>query len=237
MAGAPAKVSALLDSVWQRAKVSADKERVALEEYAAKEAVALEGGIQSWDWRFFAERVRKSKYSFDESVLKPYLSLERVTQAVMEVSGRLYGLKYTHRPDIKAYHPDVKVYEVHEGEKLVAIFLHDNFARPMKASGAWMSELRSQTKNLSPGTAPIEAVPIVLNNNNFSKGSPTLLSFDDAVTLFHEMGHAHHGMLSDCTYSRLASTNVLTDFLELPSQLMEHFLRRPEVLQECVFDL
>ena len=233
MAAVPEKVDELLSSVWQRAKVSADRERVALEKYAKEECVSLDGGIQSWDWRFYAARVRNSTYSFDESELKPYLSLEKVTAAVMEVSGRLYNLKYTHRPDIKAYHPDVQVYEVHaEDNKLVAIFLHDNLARPMKASGAWMSELRSQTRNLSPSASDIEAIPIVLNNNNFCKGEPTLLSFSDAITLFHEMGHAHHGMLSNCTYSRLASTNVLTDFLELPSQLMEHFLRRPEVLKE-----
>eukprot|EP00605_Chrysophyceae_sp_TOSAG23-4_P002162 GSChrysophyteH1.ASY1.ANO1.2390.1 assembled CDS len=209
MAGTPANVMNLLNRVWERAKISADRERAALEEY----------------------------YNFDEGDLKPYLSLDKVTDAVMAVSNKLYGLKYTHRPDLQSYHPDVQVYEVHQQlpggeEKLQAIFLHDNYARPMKASGAWMSELRSQSKNLRDGAADIESVPIVMNNNNFAKGNPTLLSFDDAVTLFHEMGHGHHGMLSNCTYNRLASTNVLTDFLELPSQLMEHFLRSNQVLKQ-----
>jgi len=120
-------------------------------------------------------------------------------------------------------------------EKLVAIFIHDNYARQYKSSGAWMSEYRGQTKNLADGESEILQIPIISNNNNFNKpspGCPTLLSFDDAVTLFHEMGHGHHGMLSNCSYGRLAGTNVLTDFVELPSQLMEHWLRQPEVLKE-----
>jgi peptidyl-dipeptidase Dcp len=238
MAKTPSNVNNLLTRVWERAKVSADKEREALEEYVASCGEPLDQGIQAWDWRYFAERVRQKKYNFDEGELKPYLSLDKVTEAVMAVSNRLYGLEYTPRPDLQSYHPDVKTYEVHEKQpdgtkKLIAIFLHDNYARPMKSSGAWMSELRSQSKNLAQDAAEMEAVPLVMNNNNFARGNPTtLLSFDDAITLFHEMGHGHHGMLSNCTYNRLASTNVLTDFVELPSQLMEHFLKRPEVLKE-----
>jgi peptidyl-dipeptidase Dcp len=180
-----------------------------------------------------------AKFDFNENEMKPYFSLDAVTTAVFDVSSKLFGLKYTKRPDIVAYHPDVNVYEVRrdkkdgEGDELVAIFLHDNYARPYKSSGAWMSEYRTQKKNLAPGTDPIEAIPIVSNNNNFSKGSEhTLLSFDDGVTLFHEMGHGHHGMLSDATYEYLASTSVLKDFVELPSQLMEHWLSEPEVLKK-----
>jgi peptidyl-dipeptidase Dcp len=155
----------------------------------------------------------------------------------MAVSNKLFGLCYIKRPDVESYHPDVDTYEVRETmpdgtDKLVAIFIHDNYARPHKSSGAWMSEYRSQTKNLGPNDDSIEGIPIVSNNNNFAKGKNTLLSFDDSTTLFHEMGHGHHGMLSDATYSRLATTNVMTDFVELPSQLMEHWFEQPEVLKE-----
>lgn len=188
--------------------------------------------------RYYAEKVRIAKYDFDESLLRPYLSLDSMTKALFAVSNKLFGLKYVKRDDIESYHPDVDTYEVREtaedgSEKLIAIFIHDNFARKYKSSGAWMSEYRGQTKNLGDGTDSMEGIPIISNNNNFAKGSgPTLLSFDDASTLFHEAGHGHHGMLSDATYSRLAGTNVLTDFVELPSQLMEHWLEQPEVLKE-----
>ena len=247
MAKTPEKVMELLENVWQRAKLTADKEREALELYCREIGDDLgEEGVQAWDWRYYAEKVRIQKYDFDESVFKPYLSLEKVTEAVMAVSNKLYGLKYVKRDDIESYHEDVDTYEVYyqtsngdggdEGEhKLKAVFIHDNFARKFKSSGAWMSEYRGQTKNLNDGVDDMQGIPIISNNNNFAKGSgtaPTLLSFDDATTLFHEMGHGHHGMLSDATYGRLAGTNVLTDFVELPSQLMEHWLEEPEVLKE-----
>jgi peptidyl-dipeptidase Dcp len=236
MAKTPEKVMELLEKVWDKAKVSANNEREALLSYVQKESPegAAVTDIEPWDWRYYAELVRKQKYNFDESALKPYLSLDAVTQALFEVSNKLYGLSYKERPDIQAYHSDVKVYEVSEkaadgSDKLVAIFLVDNYAREFKRSGAWMSEYRGQSKNLAPGEDPINMVPIISNNNNFAKGTPTLLSFDDAITLFHEAGHGHHGMLSDCTYKSLAGTRVLTDFVELPSQLMEHWVKQPEV--------
>ena len=239
MAKTPGNVMHLLENVWERAKVSANKEREALEEYCKEIGDDLgEEGVQPWDWRYYAEKVRIAKYDFDESELKPYLSLEKVTEAVMAVSTKLFGLKYTKRNDISSYHPDVDTYEVHETaedgtDKLVAVFIHDNFARKAKSSGAWMSQYRGQSKNLEKGADAIQGIPIVSNNNNFAKGSgPTLLSFDDATTLFHEFGHGTHGMLSDATYGSLAGTNVLTDFVELPSQLMEHWLEQPEVLKE-----
>jgi len=238
MAQKPTNVMELLEKVWSPAKESANREREALEEFVTSEGVAVEGGIQPWDWRYYAEKVRQQKYDFDEGELKPYLSLEAMTKAIFHVSYKLFGLKYVPRPDIVSYHPDVQTYEVREADpaggedKLVAIFIHDNYARKFKSSGAWMSEYRGQTKNLAPGQPEILKVPIISNNNNFSRGEHTLLSFDDAITLFHEFGHAHHGMLSNCTYGRLAGTNVLTDFVELPSQLMEHWLKQPEVLRE-----
>jgi peptidyl-dipeptidase Dcp len=234
MAKTPQAVMKLLEDVWERAKVSADKEREALEEYVKEAGMQshLEGGIQPWDWRYVAEKVRKTKYDFDETLLKPYFSLDSVRKAMFAVSGNLFGLEYVLREDIETYHPDVQAYEVRKGDQLIAIFLHDNFSRQFKSSGAWMSEYRSQTKNLPSIIAAIEGIPVVSNNNNLAKGSSTtLLSHDDALTMFHEFGHAHHGMLSDATYGRLASTNVLTDFVELPSQLMEHWFSEREVLQ------
>ncbi|KAG7347989.1 peptidyl-dipeptidase dcp [Nitzschia inconspicua] len=235
MAKTPENVIQLLENVWEKAKVSANREREALEQYVNENYGKLEGGIQPWDWRYYAEKVRIAKYNFDESLLKPYLSLDSVTGAVMAVSNKLFGLKYVERDDVVSYNEDVKTYEVRDernDDKLVAVFIHDNYARPFKSGGAWMSEYRSQSKNFLDENDPYQGIPIVSNNNNFAKGRNTLLSFDDATTLFHEMGHGHHGMLSDCTYSRLSSTNVLTDFVELPSQLMEHWFEEPEVLKE-----
>lgn len=231
MAQTPENVNKLLSDVWTRAKEAANRERMMMETFLTEKGETLEDGIQPWDWRYYAEQVRQASYNFDESELKPYLSLDSVTNAVFDVSNKLYGLKYVKRDDVETYHPDVNLYEVRrdvgtDEDELVALFLHDNYARPHKSSGAWMSEYRSQKKNLVEGADGIEAIPIVSNNNNFAKGSgSTLLSFDDGVTLFHEMGHGHHGMLSDATYRTLASTSVLRDFVELPSQLMEHWLR------------
>eukprot|EP00555_Chaetoceros_dichaeta_P010367 CAMPEP_0198270160 /NCGR_PEP_ID=MMETSP1447-20131203/43996_1 /TAXON_ID=420782 /ORGANISM="Chaetoceros dichaeta, Strain CCMP1751" /LENGTH=765 /DNA_ID=CAMNT_0043962049 /DNA_START=1 /DNA_END=2295 /DNA_ORIENTATION=+ len=239
MAKTPENVMELLENVWERAKNCAEKEREALESHCVEIGDDLgEEGLEPWDWRYYAEKVRIAKYDFDESTLRPYLSLDKVTEAVMAVSNKLFGLRYVKRDDIVSYHPDVDTYEVYEtaqdgSDKLVAIFVHDNYARKNKSSGAWMSEYRAQTKNLAPGIDAVEGIPVISNNNNFAKGSgPTLLSFDDANTLFHEMGHGHHGMLSDATYGRLAGTNVLTDFVELPSQLLEHWLNQPEVLKD-----
>lgn len=240
MAKTPEKVMELLTNVWERAKESAKKERESLEEFVSDSGETLEGGVQPWDWRFLAEKVRKSKYDFDETLLKPYLSLEKVTEALFAVSNNLYGLKFIPRDDIVSYHPDVNIYEVREElpdgtDKLTAVFIHDNYARKFKNGGAWMSEYRTQTRNLQQSEnddAFLEGIPIVSNNNNFAKGENTLLSYDDATTCFHEAGHGHHGMLSNASYGRLASTNVLSDFVELPSQLMEHWFDQREVLQK-----
>lgn len=234
MAKTPEAVQELLENVWERAKEAANRERMAMEDFVSKCGMELEGGIQPYDWRYIAEKARKADYDFDESLLKPYLSLESVRGALFAVSSRLFGLEYRKRTDIPIYHPDVDAYEVRDksSDRLVSIFLHDNFARSFKTSGAWMSELRSQTRNLAETDDTILGVPIVLNNNNFAKSHPTLLSYNDAHTLFHEFGHAHHGMLSNAFYRRLASTNVLTDFVELPSQLFEHWFDQRAILKE-----
>ncbi|MEP7139478.1 MAG: M3 family metallopeptidase [Caldimonas sp.] len=230
MARSQAAVTALLESVWSPAKARVENERVALA------ALALSRGessrIEAWDWRFYAEKVRQVRYELDESEIKPYFPLERMVEAAFDCAGRLFGLAFVPRADIGVYHPDVRVYEVRDATgRQIGVFLHDNFARPSKRSGAWMSSYQLQSKN-GEGGGP--SLPIIVNNNNFAKaapGQPTLLSFDDARTLFHEFGHGLHGLLSNVTYERLSGTSVLRDFVELPSQIFEHWLEQPEVLK------
>ncbi len=189
--------------------------------------------IEPWDWRFYAEKVRSTNYNLDNSLIKPYFPLNRMINAIFDCANNLFGLTFHERKDIPAYHPDVQVYEVHRDNQVVAIFLHDNYARPHKRSGAWMSSFRTQHRNHANGSTD-SIIPIIINNNNFNKPSspdePCLLSFDDTVTLFHEFGHGLHGMLSNVSYRRLSGTSVLKDFVELPSQLYEHWLSEPVVL-------
>lgn len=226
MAGTPGAVMQLLQRVWEPAKARARQEHAALQEQAA--ALGQPADIEPWDWRYYAEKVRQVRYDVDDAHVKPYFPLERVTEAAFDCAQRLFGVQFVARPDLGAYHPDVRVYEVRRGERTVAVFLHDNFARPTKRSGAWMSAYRWQSR------LDGEVVPVVVNNNNFAKapaGEPTLLSLDDVRTLFHEFGHGLHGMLSDVTYERLSGTKVLRDFVELPSQLFEHWMLEPAVLK------
>lgn len=236
MAGRQSAVTGLLAQVWEPAKARAAEEREALQ------ALALSRGetakLEAWDWRYYAEKVRQVRYELDEATVKPYFALDRMVEAVFDCAQRLFGLRFVEQPHIKAYHPDVKVYAVHDtargegDDSLIGVFLHDNFARTSKRSGAWMSSLRSQSRNAAADGARV--TPVILNNNNFAKGAPgepTLLSFDDASTLFHEFGHGLHGLLSNVTYERLSGTSVLRDFVELPSQLFEHWLAETEVLK------
>jgi peptidyl-dipeptidase Dcp len=227
MAGKPAAVAKLLGEVWEPAKARAAAERDALA------AMALAHGethaIEPWDWRYYAEKVRKARYGFDEAIVKPYFSLERMLEAAFDTAHRLFGLTFVERPDIAAYHRDVRTFEVRgRDDRLIGIFLSDNFARPTKRGGAWMNDYRAQSRVAG------ETLPIVVNNNNFAKAPPgeaTLLSADDARTLFHEFGHGLHGLLSQVTYERLSGTRVLKDFLELPSQIFEHWAFEPAVLK------
>ncbi len=230
MAGSQAAVTSLLERVWQPAKERAEQERAALEALALSRGEAVE--IEPWDWRFYAEKVRQIRYDLDDAEVKPYFPIDRMVEAAFDCAGRLFGIRFVVRPEIRVYHPDVAVYEVRDAsDRAIGLFLHDNFARPTKRSGAWMSAYRSQSRNGS-GATPV--LPIIVNNNNFAKGAPgepTLLSADDARTLFHEFGHGLHGLLSNVTYERVSGTHVLRDFVELPSQLFEHWLEEPEVLK------
>lgn len=227
MAGTPAAVQKLLDDVWPRALAAVQREEEALR--GAMLAAGVDTPLQAWDWRYWAERVRVARYAVDDAEVKPYFPLERVVEAAFDCAGRLFGLGFRPNASLPVYHPDVKAYEVTNREgQVVGLFMQDNFARASKRSGAWMSSLRWQSRN-----GGFE-IPVILNNNNFAKGSPgqpTLLSLDDARTLFHEFGHGLHGLLSDVRYEHLSGTQVLRDFVELPSQIFEHWIEEPEVLR------
>jgi peptidyl-dipeptidase Dcp len=226
MAKTPEAVRGLLEEVWGAATRRAGEERAKLEAWARKEGQNIE--IEPWDWRYWAEKVRKAEHDLDEASIKPYLQLDRMIEAAFDTAGRLFGLSFAERTDLPRYHPDVRAFEVTDASGAhVGIFLGDYFARPSKRSGAWMSAFRGQ-RRLGGSQRPI--IVNVLNLNRGADGEPTLLSFDDARTLFHEFGHALHGLLSDVTYPSIAGTAVPTDFVELPSQLYEHWLERPEVL-------
>ena len=227
MAKTPDTVRGLLDRVWPAGLKRAQAERDALEARARAEGGNFK--IAAWDWRYYAEKERKARYDLDEAEVRSYLTLDNVLAAAFDTAGRLFGLVFEERFDVPRYHADVRTWEVTtKSGKHVGLFLADYFARPSKRSGAWMSSYRTQHKLKG------EVRPIVVNVMSVARGAPgepTLLSFDDARTLFHEMGHGLHGLLSDVTYPSLAMTNVLHDFVELPSQLYEHWLSRPEVLK------
>jgi peptidyl-dipeptidase Dcp len=228
MAKTPNAVHALLDPVWQKARAKAAADEIELQRLATEA-----GGndrIAAWDWRHFQERLRAEKYAFDEAELKPYLQLDRIIEACFDVATRLFGLTFVERQGVPAWHPDVRVFDVRNANgSLRGLFLADYFARPSKRSGAWMSSLQSGYR-LGTGSQPV-----IYNIMNFAKppeGEPALLSLDEAKTLFHEFGHALHGLLTDVYWPSQSGTSVPRDFVELPSQLYEHWLTVPSVLEK-----
>src|SRR6266550_2822415 len=227
MAKTPDAVRTLLERVWAPARRRALADRDALQ--ALVQAEGKNFALAPWDWRHYAEKLRKARCDIDEATIKPYLQLERIIEAAFYTANRLFGLTFKPRDDVPVWHADVRVWEVRDAAgRHRGLFFGDYFARPSKHSGAWMTTLRDQEKL----TGDIH--PLVINVMNFSKGragEPTLLSFDDAKTLFHEFGHALHGLLSDVTYPLISGTSVLLDWSELPSQLYEHWLERPEILR------
>ncbi len=223
MAKKPDAVRELLMRVWEPAKRKALADAGVLE--AMLVADGFSGPLEPWDWRYYSEKRRKAEHDLDEAALKPYLSLDAMLGAQFDCAGRLFGLEFR-EIDGPFYHPDVRGWEVTRRGEHVAVFLGDYFARGSKRSGAWCSAMRSQRKLGG------DQRPIVVNVCNFAKGAPTLLSYDDARTLFHEFGHALHQMLSDVTYGFISGTSVARDFVELPSQLYEHWLEVPAVLEE-----
>ena len=221
MAGSPEAVRGLLERVWAPAKATAEADALALQGLMAADGV--NGPLEPWDWRYYAEKRRKAAFDFDEDAVKPYLSLEAMLAAAFDVGKRLFGLEF--RPlEVPLYHPDARAWEVTRGGRHMAVFIGDYHARASKRSGAWCSTFRGQRRLGG------EVRPVVVNVCNFAKGAPTLLGWDDARTLFHEFGHALHQILSEVTHPSIAGTSVARDFVELPSQLLEHWLEVPEVL-------
>jgi peptidyl-dipeptidase Dcp len=226
MAKSPEAVRGLFDAVWPAARGRAAQERAKLQAMAQSEGANIT--IEPWDWRYYAEKVRRAEFALDENDIKPYLPLDQVIEAAFHTAGRLFGLSFREVQGLPLYHPDVRAFEVTGRDgRHVGIFLGDYFARPSKRSGAWMSAYRGQEKLAG------DIRPVIVNVTNFAKGSedtPALLSAEDARTLFHEFGHALHGLLSDVTYPSLAGTSVARDFVELPSQLYEHWFLTSEIL-------
>jgi peptidyl-dipeptidase Dcp len=228
MAKTPEAVLALLDPVWDKAREKAAEEETELQRLAAQ--AGHNHPIEPWDWRYYAEKLRAEKFAFDGAALKPYLQLERIIDACFDVATMLFGIRFVEKAGIATWHPDARVFEVrNEDGSMRGTFVADYFARPSKRSGAWMSALESGYK-LGEG-----ARPVIYNIMNFAKppaGEAALLSLDEAKTLFHEFGHALHGMLTDVTWPSVSGTSVARDFVELPSQLYEHWLTVPEVLEK-----
>ncbi|MEI4488486.1 M3 family metallopeptidase [Frigidibacter sp. MR17.14] len=221
MAKTPAAVRDLLMRVWAPARAKAEADSAVLERMMHADGV--NGTLEPWDWRYYSEKRRLAEHALDEAEIKEFFSLDAMIEASFETANRLFGLEF--RPlDIPLYHPDARAWEVTRGGRHLAVFIGDYFARGSKRSGAWCSTMRGQRKLGG------DVRPIVVNICNFAKGDPALLSYDDARTLFHEFGHALHQMLSDVTHPFISGTSVARDFVELPSQLYEHWLEVPEVL-------
>ncbi|WP_199261607.1 M3 family metallopeptidase [Paracoccus binzhouensis] len=225
MAGAPENVEALLMQVWAPAKARAEADAARLAQMLHEDGV--NGALEPWDWRFYAERRRKAEHDLDEAAVKPYLTLDAMIGAVFDTAQRLFGLEF--RPfDAPLWSPDVRAWEITRNGRRMAVFLGDYYARPGKRSGAWCSSLQQQHR-IGAGQRPI-----VVNVCNFTPpeepGAPCYLGWDDAHTLFHEFGHALHHILSDVAWPSISGTSVARDFVELPSQLFEHWLEQPEVL-------
>jgi peptidyl-dipeptidase Dcp len=228
MAETTGNVSDLLNQVWKPAKKRADEEIIEMQKLIQKEGNNFQ--LEAWDWWFYSEKVRKDKYDFSEEDMKPFLSLENIKTAAFTTAERLFDIKFIKLSEYPKYHEKVEAYKVIDSDKnIVGIFLTDYFARPSKQGGAWMTSYRDQSKNNGV------KYPIIINVCNFpipTKNKPSLLNFEHAITLFHEFGHALHGLLSDVTYPSLSGTSVPRDYVEFPSQMMENWIRNPEVLNE-----
>ena len=228
MAKTPQRAAELMEAVWQPAVARVREEVADMQALADADAAGIT--IAPWDYRYYAEKVRKAKYDLDEAEVTPYLQLDRLRDGMFFVAERLFGLSFVPVAEgvVPVFHPDVRVWEVQNREgATLGLLYFDPYARTGKRSGAWMSDYRGQERLDGP------VIPIVSNNCNFVKpppGEPALVSWDDATTLFHEFGHALHGLCSDVTHPSLAGTRVARDYVELPSQLLEHWLSTPEVL-------
>ena len=232
MAKTPENAMALMEAVWTPAIAQVAIDVADMQAIIDKAPKDGEGGgfkLEPWDYRFYAEKVRKAKYDLDMNEVKPYLQLDKLREGMFWASGQLYGFAFKKLSGIPVYHEDITVYEVTRGGKHVGLWYFDPYARPGKRSGAWMNAYRTQERFKG------EITTIVSNNANFIKGKPgepLLISWDDATTLFHEFGHALHGLNANATYPSVSGTNVARDYVEFPSQLNEHWLSTPQVLNQ-----
>lgn len=217
-------VMAFLNNLWQYSLPKAKEEAAELQKLMDKEGKNEK--LEAWDWWYYTEKLRKEKYNLDEEETKPYFKLENVRQGAFDVAHKLYGITLTPLKNIPVYHPDVEVFEVKDADgSHLGVFYVDYFPRPGKSGGAWMSNYREQQGNIRP---------LVCNVGSFTKpvgDTPSLLTLDEVETLFHEFGHGLHGLLTKCNYAGISGTNVVRDFVELPSQIMEHWATEPEVLK------
>ena len=217
-------VMAFLNNLWQYSLPKAKEEAAELQKLMDKEGKNEK--LEAWDWWYYTEKLRKEKYNLDEEETKPYFKLENVRQGAFDVAHKLYGITLTPLKNIPVYHPDVEVFEVKDADgSHLGVFYVDYFPRPGKSGGAWMSNYREQHGNIRP---------LVCNVGSFTKpvgDTPSLLTLDEVETLFHEFGHGLHGLLTKCNYAGISGTNVVRDFVELPSQIMEHWATEPEVLK------
>lgn len=229
MAKTPERAMELMMAVWKPAVARVEEEVADMQKIADQEKAGIK--IEPWDYRYYAEKVRKVKYDLDQNEVKPYLQLEKLREGMFWVAGELFNFKFTPVTNVPVYHPDIRVWEITDrtSGKHVGLWYFDPYARAGKRSGAWMNAYRSQERMDG------EITTIVSNNANFIKGKPgepVLVSWDDAITLFHEFGHALHGLSSNVTYPTLSGTAVPRDYVEFPSQLLEHWVETPEVLQK-----
>lgn len=225
MARSPDRAYDLMMEVWRPAVARAGEERAQLQAMIDRE----NGGFQleAWDWRYYAERVRAAQYNVSDEETRPYFQLDRMIEGVFATANRLFGLTFTELNDFPVYHPDVRAFEVRRGGRVIGLYMLDPYARPTKQSGAWMNSFQVQQR------AGGRRIPVVVNCLNYNKGEPgqpVLIGWDDAETLFHEFGHALHGLLSDVTYPRVSGTDVARDYVEFPSQVMEHWFASNETL-------
>ncbi len=228
MAKEPANVFTLLNQLWEAGLAQAKEEKTALQEIIDREGGDFK--LQSWDWWYYAEKLKKEKYDLDDSALRPYFKLDYVRDGLFQVANRLFGLNFIQRPDLPKYHEDVHVFEVQEEDgSHVGVLYMDFFPRASKRGGAWMNNYRKQSRRGGKKNTPV--ITMVLNFSMPTDTEPALLSLEEVSTLFHEFGHALHGLLSDCTYHEISGTSVSRDFVELPSQIMENWAIHPEVLK------
>jgi len=228
MAKTPEKAMELMEAVWKPAVARVQEEVADMQALADKEGAKIK--IEPWDYRYYMEKVRKAKYDLDQNEVKPYLQLEKLREGIFWVAGELFNFNFTRVANVPVAHPDIRVWEVTDKttKKHIGLWYFDPYARAGKRSGAWMNAYRTQERING------EVTTIVSNNANFVKGKPgepVLISWDDATTMFHEFGHALHGLNSNVTYPSVSGTAVARDYVEFPSQLMEHWLSTPEVLQ------